>query len=255
LGRTFHTPALARVSSLEIPQLWRKTRAYKGDIERLGLFQARHARDLDVRLLSSLSEIASLARADDAQNLIEYPMTGSLGSKGSSVMSLSIRAHMGHRLVIADNDLWSVALSIPPRLRARGRVLRKALRRLSPELAGIPNANTGFRADLPVWIEWGLVSSRIALQEVGILPRPHVPDPTFTQQSWPDMGALIRHNEKLRTLLDVTLHDPQCIDPRLFSVDVVDSVFKQHLAGKAEHANLLFALLTFGQWHKDYGPT
>jgi asparagine synthase (glutamine-hydrolysing) len=255
LGKTFHTPALARVGSLEIPQLWRRTRAYKGDIERLGLFHPRYARDLSKTLVSSLNEMTSQVRAEDAHNLIEYPMAGSLSSKGSSVMSLSIRAHMGHRLVIADNDLWSVGLSIPPRLRARGRVLRKALQRLSPDLAAIPNANTGFRADLPVWLEWALVSSRIALQEVGVLPRPRVPHPTFTQQSWPQMGALIRHNEKLRTMLDVTLHDPRCIDPRLFRVDVVDSVFKQHLVGKAEHANLLFALLTFGQWHRDYGPT
>jgi hypothetical protein len=162
---------------------------------------------------------------------------------------------MGHRLVIADNDLWSVALSIPPRLRAKGRVLRKALKRISPELAAIPNANTGFRADLPLWLEWMLVSSHIALREAGILPRPHVPHPAYTERSWPDMAELIRHNEKLRAMLETTLHDPNCIDPDLFCVETVVSLLRMHLAREADFTKLLFSLLTFGQWHKHYGPT
>jgi hypothetical protein len=68
------------------------------------------------------------------------------------------------------------------------------------------------------------------------------------------MRELIRHNESLRTLIGNTIHDPRCIDPGLFCVGTVDSLFNMHLAGEADLTSLLFELLTFGQWHKRHGP-
>jgi hypothetical protein len=110
------------------------------------------------------------------------------------------------------------------------------------------------RGDLPVWLEWCLVGSRIALEDIGVWSGPRVPHPAYTERAWPDMGELIRHNGQLRSLIDTTIHDPTCIDPHLFRVEVVDAVFKRHLSRQVESTNLLFALLTFGLWHRHYGP-
>jgi hypothetical protein len=161
---------------------------------------------------------------------------------------------MPQRSIVFDNDLLDVSLTLPARLRARARVFKQALRGLSPGLTAIPDANTGLRADLPVWPQWLLVSSRIALQETGILPSPRLTQPYYSESSWPNMRELIRHNESLRILIEDTIHDPRCIDPGLFCVEAVDSVLNMHVAGEADFTSLLFELLTFGQWHKHYGP-
>jgi asparagine synthase (glutamine-hydrolysing) len=254
LGRPYHTSKLANVSTVASLDIWAKTRAYRGGMAGIPLFRPQYARPLGDALLASLITVANQAVADDAQDRIEYALVGSLSSKGSQLMPLAVRAHMGQRSVIADNDLWSVALSIPPSLRAKARVLRKALKRISPELAAIPNANTGFRADLAVGLEWFLVSSRIALRDLGAWPRPKVPHPAFTHRSWPYWSGLIRHNDKLRTMIETTIRDPECLNPDLFDREAAIAILERHMQRREDHGRWLFQLLTFGWWHKRYGP-
>jgi asparagine synthase (glutamine-hydrolysing) len=248
------TPMLERLSGVDRLETWQKVRGYRSACTVRDLFNPPYSDAVIDVLLTSLRESAAEADTDVVQNAVEYPMGGSVGYKGVHMMALAVRSQLHQRSVIADNDLWSLSLSIPPRLRANGRVLKKALRRISPALAALPYSNTGLRADLPPWPEWLLLRGRGVLRRVGLVSRPQLPHPAFSSGPWPNRAELIRQNAKLKGLMEQTLRDPACIDPDLFDVRAVDTVLEQHLNRKADHTTMLCSLLTFGQWYRDYGP-
>jgi asparagine synthase (glutamine-hydrolysing) len=192
---------------------------------------------------------------DNVYNAWDYLGAYPFSRRYSFPNLLCIRAHTIERTIVFDNDLLNLYLSMPPRLRLEGGVYRKVLEKIAPELATISNANTGLRADLPVWPEWLLLRGRGVLRKIGVLPRPQLPHPAYTNGSWPDMAELIRHNEKLKNLIEETLRDSECIDPGLFNVKAIDSIFEKHIDGREKgFTDLLCLLLTFGRWHKKYGP-
>jgi asparagine synthase (glutamine-hydrolysing) len=254
LGRRIRTPLLLEVSQLESLETWKRVDNFLLTLKPRELFNSPYKFAFNDTVLSSTGDMLKEVTSRDPQNLIEYPMANSFRSISGYLMVLAVRSYMGQRSIVFDNDLLEVSLSIPPGLRANGRVFKKALKMLSPELAAIPNANTGLRADLPVWPEWLWVNGKKALQEIGVLRRPQLPHPAYTNGSWPNMPELIRHNDKLKGLLEETLHDPECIDPDLFNVKAIDSVFEKHMARESNFMELLFLLLTFGRWHKKYRP-
>jgi asparagine synthase (glutamine-hydrolysing) len=253
-GRRIRSPLLLEVSQLESLETWKRIGNFVLSRKPHELFNSPYKLAFNDTILSSIKDMLKEVTTRDPQNLIEYPMANSFRSIFGYLMVLAVRSYMGQRSIVFDNDLLEISLSIPPRLRARGRVLRKALKMLSPELAAIPNANTGLRADLPVWPEWLLVSGREALREIGVLRRPQLPHPAYTNRSWPNKAELIRHNDKIRRSIEETLHDPECIDPDLFNVEAVDSILEKHMNREEDYSRLLYLLLTFGRWHKKYGP-
>ena len=188
------------------------------------------------------------------QDRFAYPLVGSIRYVGGYLMVLAARAHMPQRSVIFDNSLLELSVAIPPQLRARGRALRRALWRLSPALAALPDANTGLRGDLPVWLAWLIVSGGTVLRDSGVLSERRTPYPTFTSGSWPNFSELIRHNDKLRAMIETTIHDPTCLNPDLFDVEVIGRVLSEHMDRRADAWRSLLQLLTFGRWHKAYGP-
>jgi asparagine synthase (glutamine-hydrolysing) len=253
-GRTFHTPRLAEVSTLDTLESWRRVRYRYFAREARELFRPECRDTLEDATVSLLRDACRAGPKGHLQDLLEYTLGHAFQSLGPYLMVLATRAKVPQRSIIFDNDLLDVSLALPAGLRARGKVLKSAMRRLSTRLAAIPDANTGLRADLPVWPEWCLVASRIALQEAGVLPRPRLAHPAHSEGSWPNRRELIRHNESLRALIENTLHDPRCLDPDLFCPETAVDLFRMHLAGEADFTRLLFSLLTFGQWHRRYGP-
>ena len=253
-GRSFHTPRLARVATLDTLESWQRVRYGYFSAAVSELFHAEERASLEAAAVSSLLTIVDSGPRGQPQDLLRETLAGSFRSFGPFLMVLAARAHLPQRSIVFDNDLLDVSLSLPPQVRARGRAFKRALKMLSPGLSAIPDANTALRADFPVWPEWALVSGRIALHEVGLMPQPRLARPWHTQGSWPNMRELIRHNEKLRTLIEETVHDPRCIDPGLFRTEVADSCFRHHMAGTTDFTKVLFALLTFGRWHMQYGP-
>lgn len=175
--------------------------------------------------------------------------------KHSTFLSvLCTRPFIDERTITFDNDLFDVYLSMPPQFRLKGRVYKKAIKKLAPEFAAIPNSNTGFRADTPIFLEWLLMTGRRALRKFHILPHPHTPHPAFTTGSWPDKSELIRSNEKLKKLVWDTIHNEECINPEIFNTKNIENMFFAHLEGREDFTNTLLLLLTFGTWYKKYGP-
>ena len=254
LGRRFHSPQFLDIIDLTAIENWANLPGLR-KLARFGrIFRAPHSQAAGELVRASLTDVLRQYPGLHPQDRFAFLKAGSFRSVGGYLMVQATRAHVPQRSAIFDNDLLDLALAIPPEYRARGRVLKQALHRLSPQLAGIPDSSTGLRADLPVWPEWILVSSGIALRDIGIWPEKRRSHPAHQDTSWPHMRELIRHNEKLGTLIAGTLHDPRCIDPDLFDMEIVDSQFRQHMAGATDCSTLLFWLRTCGMWHKDSEP-
>ena len=221
------------------------------------LFQRRISNQFGRFINRSIQEIIIEGKTiygSNVYNAWDYFVLHSLFKHFTFLNFLCVRAYMNERTIIFDNDLFDLYLSMPPGFRLKGRVFRKVLRKIAPEFAAILNANTGLRADMPIALEWVLTISRGALRKIHILPRPQLPHPAFTNGSWPKMSELIRYNEKLKQLIWNTIHDEECINPEIFNVKSIETMFERHLKGEREFTALLFLLLTFGRWHKKYGP-
>ncbi len=191
---------------------------------------------------------------DNTYNAWDYLTAHPFSRRTTFLNLLCVRAHMSERTVVFDNDLFDLHLSMPPELRLGGRVYRKMLRTVTPKLTAVPYANTGLSANMPMLLEWTLATGIRALQEVHILPRAQLPHPAYTNGSWPNMAELIRYSEKLKRVIGETLHDQECIDPDLFNVKAIDSILEKHINREEDSTYLLYLLLTFGRWHKKYGP-
>ena len=168
---------------------------------------------------------------------------------------ISIRAYIDERTIAFDNDVLDVYLEMPPELRFKGKVYVRASKRLSPKIATIPNSNTGHSLFMPELVEWGLTLCQRMVSKLPLSKRcSQLSHPAYTQSSWPNFAELIRHNEKMKKLIGDTIRDSECLDPNIFNIQRIEEMFEEHLNGKADYKEFLFLLLTFGRWHKKYGP-
>ena len=60
--------------------------------------------------------------------------------------------------------------------------------------------------------------------------------------------------KKMKKMVSDTLRDSECLDPAIFNIERVEEMFKEYLNGNDEYIGFIFLLLTFGKWHKKYGP-
>ena len=63
---------------------------------------------------------------------------------------------------------------------------------------------------------------------------------------------MIRNNARLRSMITDTLSDPEALPPSVFNLGRIAELLSEHLAATGHHRDVLFALLTFGRWHKKY---
>jgi hypothetical protein len=147
---------------------------------------------------------------------------------------------------------------MPVDVRSDSRVWNLAVRRLSPEVAAVPNANTG-RSLFPGAIELGRevamrIGRRLAIAAPLASPAMKREMPWHTDGSWPSFGKLLTHETSLRNLLTETVNDPSAIDPEIFDTGRIGAAVEEHFLGRRDHGEFLMLLLTFGGWHRKYGP-
>ena len=172
----------------------------------------------------------------------------------SSLFETSIRPFIDERSIVFDNDLLDLHLKMPFKIRATSKTWKKSLAKLDHKITAIPDANTGYSPLIPESLEWGLTLTRRIVNKLHLLKFYQLPHPTHTQGSWPNFDELIRHNERLMKLIRDTIKNPECLDPNIFNIPRIKGMFKEHLDGKNDYTEFLFLLLTFGRWHKNYGP-
>ena len=255
-GKMIPFPFLDRISLTNLPESLKKyfCQHLPLNLNYNALFGENFSNMFNKTINQSIKEILEEKDSYDLNvyNAWDYFVAHSLFKHFTFLNFLCVRNYMDERTVIFDNDLFDLYLSMPPKLRLNGRIYKKALRLMSPELAAIPNANTGLKVDTPIFWEWLFsltTKMRQRFHRIYSSKLLHL-----TEGSWPDMGELIRNNEKLKKLIWETLNDRRCVNPALFNINTIDYIYEAHLNRKENYANLLFLLLTFGRWYKKYGP-
>lgn len=204
-------------------------------------------------LAESIENILSKSRTSDPYNKWDYFVFSHFPAKHLTHLHLTnTRAFMPERTIVFDNDLLDLYLEMPAKLRFKARVLKKALKKISFEIASIPNANTGLPLTVPMFLEWVFIQAKIIFRK--IFPARPLSHPVFTQWSWPNHAEMIRHNEKLKNMISKTIKDPECLDPSIFNIRNIEELFEKHLNRQGNYETFLFLLFTFGIWHKKYGP-
>lgn len=160
----------------------------------------------------------------------------------------SVRSFTDLRIPAFDLDILNIYLAMPPQWRIEATMTQQALRMLSPELARLPNANTGFRADLNSWAEIAALLGRGLLRRSGLLGRPEVPSDAHSAGSWQNLTVLFRQDpahitrfREIRARLDY-------LGFGILDADAMANCIDQHLAGAAKHTKLLRQLLAHDSW-------
>jgi asparagine synthase (glutamine-hydrolysing) len=166
---------------------------------------------------------------------------------------MAVRALVHLRIPTYDRDVFDVYLKMPPEWRIKGAAVLGALNALSPDLAKLSNANTGFRANLGPWAEILALLFRATGRRLHLAPRPYVPTAMHSAGSWQDIGTLYRddcaHRDHFLAIRDRL--DSLTLD--ILDADGMASCIDEHLSGSAKHTKLLRHLMTHDAWVRRFG--
>jgi hypothetical protein len=178
----------------------------------------------------------------------------------SFLFEMSMRPFINERTIDFDNEVLELHQRMPVGVRADNSVWLKALMRLDPKVARVVSANTGYSPYAPQSLiavadaakalknrlqgarRGGVSAGKLGATGAGLSPR-----------SWPRFDWMIRNNAEMRRLITDTLQDPAAMPERVFDLARVKALLADHLEGRGNHRDVLFALLTFGRWHKRFG--
>jgi asparagine synthase (glutamine-hydrolysing) len=166
---------------------------------------------------------------------------------------MAVRAACNLRLTTYDSAVFQVYLGMPPAWRVRAGVALSAMRRLSPGMARIANANTGSAADLGPWKEVGYVLARAAGRRLGLVRRDALPSAMHSAGSWQNINTLYRQDPEHRRLFQEIRARTDTLSFGLLSAQDLAEVIDEHLAGRGDHGKLLRFLMTFDSWTRQTG--
>lgn len=165
----------------------------------------------------------------------------------------AVRAFTDLRIPAFDSDVLAVYLAMPPQWRIEATMTQQAMRLLSPEMARLPNANTGFRADLNSWFEIGALLGRAALRRIGLVRRPATPTGSHSAGSWQNLGTLFREDPAHRARFAAIRGRLDALCFGVLDADGLAACIDEHLEGRAKHTKLLRQLLTHDSWVQTAG--
>lgn len=165
---------------------------------------------------------------------------------------MAVRAFCHLNLPAFDREVFDVYLSMTPAQRVSAETVRRALKRLSPAVARLANANTGFRADTPLWAETAAVLGRAAARRIGLARRPEKPSAVHSTGSWQSTGALFAHEPGYRARFQEIRGRLDGLAMGVFDTDALAAKIDDHLEGRAQHTKLLRQLLSHDAWVREY---
>jgi len=191
--------------------------------------------------------------SDDPYNAWDAFILHSVNKHYAFTTMMATRAVADLAIPAFDNEVFQVYLGMRPAMRVSGRLVHNAMKRLSPELAAFPNANTHFRADLNPWLEVGALLVRAGLRRLGLANRTELPSQSHSEGSWQNINSLYREElghrrrfTEIRQRLDSMTCGVLCADGLAACID-------EHLDGRADHPKLLRQLLTHDAWMRRFG--
>lgn len=166
---------------------------------------------------------------------------------------MAIRAATHLRIPTYDRDVFETYLGMPPAWRIRGQVALRALERLSPKLAHLENANTGFRANLGPWREIAGLFARGVARRTGIVARPEKPSPSHSAGSWQNLEILYRSDPEHRKRFADIRKRLDFLSFGVLDCDGLAACIDEHMSAQKSHGKLLRMLLTHDSWVRCFG--
>ena len=255
-GKTYRTTLDPRITADDVAtqMVARLKYSQRGDRPQQ-LFAKTWAEDFEASMLASAQEMVDEARphSADPYDWFLWPDIWYYCKFPSFLFVSSIRTFLPERSFLVDKELLDLHLRMPVGARANSRIWNRAVRRLAPRVAAVPDANTGHSPFLPEPAAAALDAGRSLGRRLGLGKRPRRA-PGHGIGSWPTWHELIVHNRPLRSLIEGVLSDPEAIDPEIFDLARIEAVLDEHLSFRKNHRMFLFTLATFGGWHRKYGP-
>jgi len=170
------------------------------------------------------------------------------------------------RSIIYDNDLAEFAISIPHEWKRGGRLVRYALRKVSPELAKIKDPHTGLPAGVcpPLYsrtIQGVKDISRDVFKRSSLCYKVHnylrnskqeQNVHPFNQTAYHDINALLKFSPKYQELVRSSIDR---LPAELFDIEHIKLMLKQDLsAGKPRFGALFTPLVAFSLFDAEWGP-
>lgn len=185
-------------------------------------------------------------------NVWDYFILHSLSKHFTFLNFLCVRHFINERTLIYDNDLFDLYLMMPSKYRIKGRVYRKAIKRLNKDMANIFNSNTNLPANINIWMEWFLINNS-KLKNKFMKQNKSKNKSILTEGSWPNFGELIRNNGKMNSIIKKNISDERIFNPNIFNLDGINRIYKNHLNNKENNSVKILLLITFSEWFKKYG--
>jgi len=167
-----------------------------------------------------------------------YAFTGMMATRAVADMALPA----------FDNELFDIYLTLSPKARVSGRHVHKALRRLSPEAARMPNANTFFRADMHHWLELAALYGRAVLRRLRLAHRPALPSRSHSAGSWQNLSHLYRDDPAHRQRFIEIQSRLDGMTCGMLDASALRDCIEEHLNGSRTHVKLLRQMLTHDAW-------
>ena len=195
-----------------------------------------------------IATVAGRGRALGAQgfDLWEYLHLHNFSRHYSFLMIQSVRHWAECRAPGLCNDMLDVAIRLPAELKVNSSAYLAALRRLSPELMRLRNANTNIAAGLPLAAQSMLRAGRIAINRLtgaGLRVSPAVSD-----RSWPPLRETLRTSQELTTAAGALATSERLVALGCFDLAAIARVAEEHARGRHDHSTLLITLITLDQF-------
>ncbi len=205
-----------------------------------------------------------LLKYKDIQNCSEYFTILDLQSDQDTGFQYGLRTVFPDRSPAYDNDLFTLALSIPLSWKKGGKIVQRSLKLVNPKLAWIADANTGLPAGLrPPWRGF-LLGSRRKLRNAIRYISHYSKIVTRSRQSkrdckiflenssWHDMNGLLRLSQKYRSIVEKTVNN---LDENFFDKKIIIELLNHDLNTTRPRLSKLWEMiLTFGLFDQKYGP-
>lgn len=205
----------------------------------------RHELQNSVR--AEIAEIAERGRALGAQryDLWEYLHLHNLSRHYSFLMIQSVRHWAECRAPGLCNDLFDIAARLPAALKMNSSAYLAALRRLSPALMKVRNANTNVAAGMPLIWQSAVRAGRKGLNAAGARLRV---SPGQADRSWPSPAEIITTSPELQSRIRMLPRSEHLGDAKIFDLGAVRRHVDDHIAGRTDSAMLLLVLVTIEEF-------
>lgn len=192
-------------------------------------------------------------QSDTPENAWDAFILHSLSKHYAFTGMMAIRAATHLRIPTYDRDVFETYLGMPPAWRIRGHVALRAMEHLSPDLARLENANTGFRANLGPWREIAGLFARGAARRAGILSRPKKPSQSHSAGSWQNLEMLYRKDPAHRKRFAEIRNRLDSLSFGILDCDGLAACIDEHMSAQKSHGKLLRMLLTHDSWVRCFG--